>query len=350
MSYYDVSLSVSDRFLSLIFVTIPKVALMNAVNIVFLLFSKAHLMDLAGAAQVFYEANHFGPRQYKLHYVSVNEQITSEQGLHFARLATLDAVKLRKNDMICVVGIDFKSFVQGEADAEIFKAKEWLLSNYQQGVYLASICTGALILAKIGLLNGVQCTVHWKCLDYARHHFPKAKFNDNHLYVFDKGIFTSGGMTCGIDMALALIEKWSNPLISAEIAQEMVINIRRADTQSQKNTFLDFKNHFNPDVYKAQQLIANNLKSSYTLKDVAYDLNLSERQISRLFKSHTGQTIQQYRDKVRLEHGENLLRNTELSVKEVAVKCGFESPRQFSRIWKAKYGMSPVAFKIGGLV
>ncbi|MDZ4709065.1 MAG: helix-turn-helix domain-containing protein [Saprospiraceae bacterium] len=203
------------------------------------------------------------------------------------------------------------------------------------------MCTGALILAKMGLLNGKNCTVQWKCLDYAKKNFPKAKFRDDHLYVFDKGIFTSGGMTCGIDMALALVEKWSNPLVSAEIAQEMVINIRRADTQNQKNTFLDFKNHFNAEVYKAQQLLANNLQSSYTLKNLAADLNRSERQISRLFKSHTGETIQQLRDKIRLDHGENLLRNTRLTIKEIANQCGYLSPRQFSRVWKARYGEAP---------
>lgn len=314
---------------------------MNPTNIVFFLYTKAHLLDLSGAAQVFYEANSFSSRKYRLHFASVKESIVSEQGLQFANLVPLQKLHLNKNDMIVVVGVDFQSFVKGEMDAEIEQSKEWMIENYHNGVYLSSICSGALVLAKMGLLNGKNCTIHWKCLDYARKKFPKAKFGDDHLYVFDKGVFTSGGMTCGIDMALALVEKWSNPLVSAEIAQEMVINIRRADTQNQKNTFLDFKNHFNAEVYKAQQLLANNLQSSYTLKDLAADLNMSERQISRLFKSHTGETIQQLRDKIRLDHGEKLLRNTKLTIKEIAGQCGYQSPRQFSRVWKARYGATP---------
>lgn len=314
---------------------------MNQINVVFMLYSKAHLLDLSGAAQVFYEANSFSSRKYRLHFASVNDNITAEQGLQFTNLTPIHKVRLNKNDMIVVVGIDFKSFVRGEMDAEIEQSKGWIKENYHNGVYLSSICSGALILAKMGVLNGKNCTIHWKCLDYARKKFPKARFGDDHLYVFDKRIFTSGGMTCGIDMALALVEKWSNPLVSAQIAQEMVINIRRADTQNQKNTFLDFKNHFNSEVYKAQQLLSNNLQSSYTLKELAADLSMSARQISRLFKSHTGETIQQFRDKIRLDHGENLLRNTERTVKEIAGLCGYQSPRQFSRVWKKRYGTAP---------
>lgn len=314
---------------------------MKPTNIVFFLYSKAHLLDLSGAAQVFYEANSFSAKKYRLQFVSVKDKITTEQGLQLAKLVPISQVNLQKNDMIVIVGIDFKSFTRGEMDEEIEQSKHWIKENYQRGVYLSSICSGSLILAKIGLLNGKHCTIHWKCLDYARKKFPKAKFSDSHLYVFDKGIFTSGGMTCGIDMALALVEKWSNPLVSAEIAQEMVINIRRADTQNQKNIFLDFKNHFNSEVYKAQQFLANNLQSSYTLKNLAADLNMSERQISRLFKSHTGETIQQLRDKIRLDHGENLLNNTELTIKEIASQCGYRSPRQFSRVWKMRFGSGP---------
>lgn len=314
---------------------------MDPIHIVFMLYSKAHLLDLAGAAQVFYEANSFGTRKYQLHFVSLKESISTEQGLRFAGLRPPEAVPLRKQDMIVVVGVDFKSFVRGEMDAEIEQTASWVIKNYKKGVYLSSICSGALILAKMGLLNGTKCTIHWKCLDYARKKFPRVRFMDSQLYVFDKGIFTSGGMTCGIDMALALVEKWSNPLVSAEIAQEMVINMRRAETQNQKNTFLDFKNHFNPEVYKAQQLLANNLQSSYTLTHLAADLHMSVRQISRLFKHHTGESIQSIRHKLRLERGEHLLRNTELTLKEIAGQCGYQSPRQFSRIWKAYYGGAP---------
>ncbi|TND10323.1 MAG: ftrA [Bacteroidetes bacterium] len=312
------------------------------IQIVFLLFPKTHLLDLAGPAQVFYEANNLGNMQFRLHFVSVAGSVRSEQGLLFARLSRMEDLKLQKGDMICVPGIDFASFSKGEMDTSVQKAKNWLRQQYKQGIYLASICSGSLLLAEMGLLDGVKCTTHWKCIPYAKAEYPRARFVDKRLYIFDKGIFTSAGMTSGIDMALALVEKWINPLLAARVAQEMVINIRRSETSDQKNIFLDFKNHFNADVYKAQEILAGHPEPSYTIKDLAKELNLSARQLARLFKSHTKQTIQAYREKLRLDHGLQLLRHTELSVKEIALRCGYESARQFTRLWKKRTGETPV--------
>ncbi len=315
---------------------------MQSVNIVFLVFPKTHLLDLAGSVQVFYEANQFGNLRFKLHFVSSSKSIKTEQGLMFSGLIKMEDIELRERDMICVPGIDFKSFVNKEMDEPISNTKDWMKEQYKKGVYISSICSGALILAKMGILKGVKCTTHWKCLPYAKKNFPNAQFLNKGLYVFDKGIFTSAGMTTGIDMCLALIESWISPLLAANIAQEMVISVRRAETQNQQNTFLDFKNHFNADVYKAQQILANRFESSFTIKDLANELNIGERQLARLFKSHTKQTIQAYRDKLRFEYGKQLLYNSELSVKEIAYKCGFESTRQFDRIWKNKERLTPL--------
>lgn len=314
---------------------------MEPANIVFLLFPKTHLLDLAGPAQVFYEANREGRTRFRLHFASMETDLTTEQGLLFSNLTAPGQLRLRKGDLICVPGIDFNSFCRGEMDGAIKKAAPWLHGKRAEGVFVASICSGALVLAQMGILDNVQCTTHWKCMPYAKKHFPAARFMDHRLYVFDQGVFTSAGMTAGIDMALSLVEKWSNPLLAATIAQEMVINIRRADTKDQQNIFLDFKNHFNADVYRAQEILANRLDARFTIGDLARQLNMSGRQLARLFKSHTGQTIQVYRDQLRLEQGEKLLRHTEMSVKEIAGRCGFASARQFARLWKNKNGCAP---------
>jgi transcriptional regulator GlxA family with amidase domain len=307
---------------------------MRTIQIAFLIFPKTHLLDLAGAAQVFYEANHLGNTFFKVSFISVEDSVQTEQGLYFSHLQKLEDVSLKARDMVCVPGIDFEGFVAGAINSSIAKTKKWVKEQYDRGVYIGSVCTGSLILAKMGILEGTRCTTHWKCLDYAQKHFPNARFLAERLYVFDRGIFTSAGMTSGIDMSLALIEEWANPLLAAKVAQEMVINIRRAETQSQENTFLDYKNHFNPDVYKAQQILANHLESSYTVKDLALELNLSERQLSRLFQNHTQQTIQDYRDKLRFEFVRQLLYHSELSLKEIAYKCGYKGIRQLTRLWK----------------
>jgi transcriptional regulator GlxA family with amidase domain len=319
---------------------------MKQTKIVFLLFPKNHLLDLAGPAQVFYEANQISGRpRFQIFFANPNGAVRTEQGAFFADMTRPDDIILEKGDFVCVPGFDFLSFTKGEMDEAICRQKNWLWQQRKKGVFIGSICSGAFALAKMDLLDNVQCTTHWKCLPYAQAHFPKARWLDNRLYVFDKEMYTSAGMTAGIDMALGLVDKWCSPLLAAKVAQEMVINVRRAETRDQQNIFLDFDNHFNAEVYKAQEILANRLDVRFTVSDLAKMMNLSERHLARLFKHHTGQTIQAYRNRLRLQHGEQLLLNTEMFVKEIAVACGYESSRQFIRLWNSEKKVSPEGFR-----
>lgn len=322
-----------------------KLTAMKTIHIAFLLFPKVHLQDLAGPAQVFYEASEPGTVQFKISYVSTDPEVMSAQGLPLAPLNPPESIVLHRGDLVCIPGFSFADFLEGELDARIDQVKDWILEQHRKGVFIASICSGALALARLGLLNHTAYTSHWKCLPYMKAQFPKIQQLKNRLYVLDQGIFTSAGMTSGIDMCLALIEQWCSPLLAAKVAREMVINIRRAETQDQENVFLDFKNHFNADVYKAQVILASNLRADFTVSELGGALHMTVRHLSRLFKQHTGQTIQAYREKIRIEHGEQLLLNSEMTVKEIAAKCGFGSPRQFSRLWQSTKGMSPGAYR-----
>lgn len=304
------------------------------------------MLDLAGPAQAFYEASQLGGSRYDLIYSATKREIRLEQATSLSNLVDYHGLTLRHGDFVCIPGVDFKSFSAGKMDAEIESIRSWLFQQKSKGVFLGSICSGALILAKAGILDRVQCTTHWKCLEYLQNKFPKTKVRSNRLYCFDQGVFTSAGMTAGIDMVLALIEQWDNPLVAAKVAQEMVINVRRADSVEQRNLFLDFKNHFNPEVYKAQEILSAKLSSGFTIDDLGKEMNMSPRQLSRLFKHHTGSTIQDYRDRVRITLGEQLLKYSEKSIKEIAIECGFENSRQFIRIWKKYHGVTPSHFRV----
>lgn len=314
-------------------------------NIVFLILPQAHLLDLAGPAQVFYEASRLGGSTYRISYLSASEEVRLEQGISLAGMLPLSGMSLNAGDFLCIPGIDFTSFRSGRMDTEVDEIADWLLEQRKKGAFLGSICSGALILAKAGLLNHIECTTHWKCISYLKESFPRVKVRDDRLYCFDRNTFTSAGMTAGIDMCLALIEQWDSPLVAARVAQEMVINIRRVDSVEQRNVFLNFKNHFNPDVYRAQEILSAELSVSFTLNDLARKLHMSERHISRLFKKHTGQTIHDYRNRVRVDLGEQLLMYSDKSIKEIAIECGYENSRQFIRLWKKIHGDSPAIFR-----
>ena len=287
-----------------------------------------------------------GGSDYQIRYCSASPNIHSAQGALVSALERFDTLSLQRNDFICIPGIDFQSFKSGDMDSYITRIEEWLVEQQRRGVHLGSICSGALILAKAGILDRVQCTTHWKCIDYLKRSFPKTHVQEKRLYCFDQGVFTSAGMTAGIDMALALVEQWDSPLIAARVAQEMVINVRRADFVEQRNIFLDFKNHFNADVYKAQEILAVELRSNYGIDDLARRLNLSPRHLARLFKHHTGESIQIYRDRVRVDLGEQLLKHSEKSIKEIAFECGFQNSRQFIRLWKKVHLCTPSTYRM----
>jgi transcriptional regulator GlxA family with amidase domain len=314
-------------------------------KIVFLLFPQTHLLDLAGPAQVFYEASRLGGSNYRILYCAASRMVHFEQSLTVSKLIDFSGLSLQPGDFVCIPGIDFQSFKLGKMDGPISEVRSWVRDQYMRGVFIGSICSGALILAKMDMLDGIECTTHWKCLEYLRKQFKRTRVNENRIYCFNKGIFTSAGMAAGIDMALALVEQWDSPLVAARVAQEMVINVRRVDSVEQRNIFLDFKNHFNADVYKAQEILSADLNSDFTIDKLASQLNMSGRHLSRLFKDHTGQTIQAYRDRVRLEYGEQLLMHSEKSVKEIAIACGFENSRQFIRLWKRYKGNTPGRFR-----
>ena len=308
-------------------------------TITFLLLPGVHLMDLAGPAQVFYEAQQLGRLKIRVQYAALNARIATAQALPLAPTLKLEDIYLGRDDYLCIPGVDFAAVERGDLDELVEQVSDWLHLQHSKGVLIGSICSGALILAKAGLLNGRACTTHWKCMDYLETHFPLTRLKRNRLYCFDDGVFTSAGMTSGIDMSLALVERWSTPLVAAKVAQEMVINVRRPETQNQENTFLNFKNHFHPQVYKAQELLANDLELS--VEELSDKLHLSSRQLIRLFKRHTGQTLQAYRNQVRLAHAEQLLLHSKQSVQEIALACGYTQARPFIRLWKQSKGSSP---------
>lgn len=303
-------------------------------TVAFILLPGVHLMDLAGPAQVFYEASQLGRVSIRLQYASVQGQVPTAQALALAPTLTLENLHLGHGDFLCIPGVDLKRLQRGDLDQTIERLRNWLPKQQSKGVLLGSICSGALVLAKLGLLDGRACTTHWKCIEYLQQQYPAARVKPNRLYCFDEGVYTSAGMTSGIDMSLALIERWTNPLLAAKVAQEMVINVRRPETSSQENTFLNFKNHFHPLVYRAQELLSDDLRTEFTLEELSRQLHLSSRQLARLFKHHTGQTIHAYRQQIRAERAEQLLQHSDLSIKEIAQACGFAQVRQLIRLWK----------------
>lgn len=309
-------------------------------KIVLLNFSKTHLMDLAGPAQVFYEGDQIGSLGLSILFAAQQPKIRTEQGLEFAGLKDVWDLQLDIGDFLIIPGIDFATFARGELDEEIKRIRGWLQVQIAAGVSIATICSGSLILAEAGLLDGISCTSHWKCLSYLEEHYPGVHVLSDRLFVKDGNIYSSAGMTSGIDMSLAILEELYNPILVSKVAREMVVYIRRNRESGQESLYLDYQTHFNPAIHKVQNYIISNPEQNPTLEELSDFVHMSVRNLTRLFKKTTGRTVTEFKHDVKFEYAKTFLNNPELTVETISRKCGFSDPRQLSRIWVKKTGKS----------
>lgn len=211
---------------------------------------------------------------------------------------------------------------------------QWLIEQHEKGVRICGVCSGTYIVAQSGLLAHKECTTQWKLMSKLKHDFPLIKLVDNVIFVEDDKLITSAGVTSGIDLALNILEERHGPILAAEVAKEMIVYLRRNALSNQLSVYLQYRSHFNKDVHRVQSWIIENLKASFNLSDLADIANMSERNLSRIFKKATGVTVTDFILELRIERAKKLLYNPELSLSQVAEKCGL-SERQLRRIWTA---------------
>jgi transcriptional regulator GlxA family with amidase domain len=197
------------------------------------------------------------------------------------------------------------------------------------------------VLAEAGLLDGRQCTTHWKRVDDLKRRVPRAKVLTNRLFVEDDGIVTSAGIVSGIDLALSLVERKHGPLTAAAVAREMVVYLRRDGTHGQQSVYLDYRTHMHTGIHRAQDWIVAHPAERASLAELAEVAGMSARNLTRVFRQATGISVGEFVARMRLELAAGLLHDPDLTVEAVAERCGFDSARQLRRLWNRAHGTSP---------
>ena len=300
-----------------------------------LLLPKVNLLDLAGPVQVFDVAAKFGA-PYQLSYCAEMSHVISAQGLPLGPVEPLRSVE--PGDLVIVAG----ARITGEEPQLITPAvQSWLQEADAREAHLASVCSGAFALAAAGLLDGKQCTNHWVHIDVMRRRFPNAKVQDDVLFTHDGRVTTSAGIASGIDMALSVVERDHGPLLTAKVARYLVVYLRRDGVHSQGSVYLDYRTHKHPRVHRVQDFLIERFASKVTLAELAEVANLSERGLTKAFKTHTGLTPFEYQQRLRLELAAQLMHDPQLTLEEIARRCGFEEERSLRRLWTARHGELP---------
>lgn len=299
-------------------------------KIVFLILPNVHLLDLAGADQVFYEAIGYGA-DITVEYCSYTEGVATSTHLPFGSLKHFSAVSLKKGDYIIVPGADSRYLLSKEllAEKDLF---EWIIKAHEQKITLCSICTSAFFLGLAGLLNGKKCTTHWQLASQLQAKFPKAKVLENILFVEDSGIYTSAGVTAGIDLALHILSLMKDDYFSFQVARSLVVYTRRSGNEPQQSVYLSYRNHIHSGIHKVQDWLQDNLNKKSSLNDLAEIATMSTRTLTRIFKKETGITINEYTTILRKERINELMKNPDISRIQIAKQCGLESVRHVTRL------------------
>lgn len=304
----------------------------------FLVLPHVHLLDLGGPTQAFYEADRLGGR-YEVRFVGVEGRVRSAQGLELAGLEALP--KLGEGDLVVVPGTDSERLEETVRAAP----QAWLSAAREVGATVASICTGAFVLGNSGLLDGRDCTTHWRVVDRLAREAPAARVLEDRLFVHDGSVHTSAGVASGIDLALSLVEQHHGPLVAARTARELVVYLRRQGDGGQHSVFLDHRTHLHPGVHRVQDWLVSHPGANPTLDELAKVACMSPRHLTRKFRQLTGVGLKEFSHALKVEVACNLLRNPNLTVEAVAGRCGFDDARQLRRLWRRHFQTSPAVWR-----
>ena len=301
-------------------------------KIIFVIPPSVELLDLAGPVQVFTEAKFYG-FEAEMEFYSFREEPVSTSGLGFGKLSHYKTARVKEGDFVFVPGMDYEyvSSISFKSETVFFR---WLKECSDKNATVCSICNGAFALGYAGLLKDTECTTHWRRVNDLQSMFPTARVIADILYVKSNNVYTSAGISAGIDLALAILEEFKGALFTHKVARGLVVYHRRSGRHKQQSIYLDYRNHINPQVHEVQDYLIDNLSKENSIESLAEMVGMSPRNLSRVFKEKTGSTVLEYLTLLRKEYANTMLNNPEYTIEYIASKCGFKTARQLQRILK----------------
>lgn len=299
------------------------------IHIYFVLTKAVLPLDLGGPLQVFLEAKLAGA-PIELHYVSTSATQVLGGGLQLAGLLPLPE-RLETDDIVVIPGSYGSKDHYHDDDGQQISA--WLNRTITQQTIL-SICSGAFMLAKAGLLAHKQCTTHHELTARLKQQYPECRVLENRIFVEDGQVITSAGISSGIDASLYLVGKRFGEELAMQVAREMLVYLRRSGHDQQQSIWLSYRNHMHRAVHRAQDIICASLTEPISVETIANKVGISQRQLSRVFKLEIGCGLQEYINRLKIARAKELLTRRTMSIEAVATECGFSSSRHFRRIWQ----------------
>ncbi|MCA8884801.1 MAG: GlxA family transcriptional regulator [Rhodobacteraceae bacterium] len=301
---------------------------------VFVLLPKFSLLAFSGAIDALRHANRAsGSSRYR--WILAGESgssVTCSAGIDFALDQGLE--DLHRDDTVIVCGgLDVQ-------DAASRKLLNWLRREARRGCAMGAVCTGAHVLAKAGLLDGRRATIHWENQDSFAEEFDDVELTKA-VFTFDGNRFTTAGGISSIDMMLRLIAINDGEDIASAVADQLIYSAIRTDHDTQRLSVPTRIGVRHPKLASVIKEMEANIEDPVSPSVLAHEVGLSTRQLERLFRRYLNRSPKRYYMELRLQKARNLLMQTDMSVINVALACGFTSPSHFSKCYRAQYETTP---------
>ncbi|WP_339606654.1 helix-turn-helix domain-containing protein [uncultured Roseivirga sp.] len=277
---------------------------------------------------------------FNVQLVGTNMNVQLSNGIFSIKPnVTIDQVK--KTDLIIIPAIhgDYKKVVETNKDFV-----PWIVEQYRQGAEVASLCIGAFLLAKTGLLEGRSCATHWLAAQEFREMYPNVNLIDDKIITDEQGIYTSGGAYSSLNLNLYLVEKFAGRQMAILSSKIFEIDIDR-DSQSPFIIFKGQKTHDDETILEAQEYIESNFQERITVDELCDKHNVGRRTFERRFKKATSNTVMEYLQRVKMEAAKKELETGRKTVSEVMYDVGYSDTKAFRDVFKKMTGLTPIEYR-----
>ena len=304
-----------------------------------------NLSSIVGAYKIFTRANKYwketGRKElFKIQLAGLSNEVEFYEGLFAVRPHT-DISAIKKTNLIIIPSLNhnYQKALKGNGPLV-----DWIVQQYKDGAEIASICTGAFLLASTGLLDGKNCSTHWSAAENFRTMFPEVNLQTDALITDENGIYTNGGAYSFLNLMIYLVEKYFDRQTAIFCAKVFQIEIDR-NSQSAFSIFTGQKKHGDEMVKKAQAYLESNMDEKISIEYLSSKFSVGRRNFDRRFIKATGNTPVEYAQRVKIETAKKAFETSRKTINEVMYEVGYSDVKAFREVFRKITGMSPIEYK-----
>ncbi len=303
-----------------------------------------NLSSITGSFEILSRANDYWQKignkpMFEIRIASFATELKLDAG--FFSIHPVNIKEIKKTDLLIIPSLahDYDNILK-----ENKELIGWIREQYKSGAEIATICTGAFLVAATGLLEGKSCSTHWNAAAGFKRLFPNINLHIDKLITAEKGIYTNGGAYSFLNLMLFLVEKYFDRQTAIFCSKIFQIDIER-NSQSPFHIFKTQKNHGDELIGKAQTYMEENLKHKISFEELAFKLAISRRNFDRRFSKATGNSPVEYLQRVKVEVAKRTLEEGRKNIFEVMSEVGYSDDKAFREVFKKITGLSPFDYK-----